>query len=480
MKWLRQQAFVNNEWINGANGGQFEVFNPADGKQITQVADLEASDVIKACDQATSAFNTWSKTTSEFRAKLLRKWYHLILQEQYELALLLTSEQGKPLAEAVGEINYGAAYFEWFAEEARRAYGDIIPTHELHKRIMVTKQPVGVAGIITPWNFPVAMIARKAAAALAAGCTVVVKPSELTPLSALALAALAAEAGLPAGVFNVVTTTQAAKTGVVFCTHPAVRKISFTGSTVVGKKLMAQAAEQLKSLTLELGGNAPFIVCEDADPAEAIKGLMQAKFRNAGQTCICANRVLVHQKVASEFMTGLIPEVEHLTCGPGTLSGVQVGPLIQAGAVAKVHGLILEAQQEGAQILTGGQVHALGGNFYQPTIITGLTAHMNIQQQEIFGPVIPITIFNTDEEVIALANATTAGLAAYFYSQNIDRIYRLAEALDYGMIGINTGLISTVVAPFGGIKESGFGREGSKYGLEEYLYKKYWCLELNS
>lgn len=479
MKWLREQAFINNEWVNGASARRFAVFDPAEGAQIAMVADLDEGDMQRACDRAAEAFATWSKSTAGHRANLLRQFYELLVREQDELALLLTTEQGKPLKEARNEILYGASYFEWFAEEARRVYGDIIPGHEPTKRIMVTKQPVGVAAIITPWNFPMAMIARKAAAALAAGCTVVIKPSEFTPLSALALAALAQEADLPAGVFNVVTTTQAGRAGQVFCNHSAVRKISFTGSTGIGKQLIVQAAAQVKQLTLELGGNAPFIVCEDADVPAAIKGLLDAKFRNAGQTCVCANRVFVHCSVAEKFICDLRTEVEQLVCGPGLQAGVQIGPLIHERALTKVHQLVQEAKEKGAQVVTGGKPHALGGNFYQPTIISGIKEDMSIRHQEIFGPVIPIITFSSDDEVIRLANDTAAGLAAYFYSRDISRIYRLAEALDYGMVGINTGLISTAVAPFGGIKESGYGREGSKYGLDEYVYKKYWCLELS-
>jgi succinate-semialdehyde dehydrogenase / glutarate-semialdehyde dehydrogenase len=474
-KWLKSQAFINGSWVQADSGKTMNVTNPFDNSLITNVPDMGQPETQRAIEAAHQAFQTWKKTTAGERARLLKQLFSLLMENQTDLAHLLTLEQGKPLAEAKGEIGYGASYMEWFAEEARRNYGDTIPGHDADKRILVVKQPVGVVGIITPWNFPNAMLARKMAAALAAGCTMVIKPAEATPLSALALAALAEQAGFPKGVINIVTTSTPAVIGKELTSNTLVRKISFTGSTPVGKWLMQQSGQTLKKLSLELGGNAPFIVFDDADLDAAVAGAMISKYRNAGQTCVCANRIYVQSAVYQPFIEKLTRAVQALKVGNGLENGTTVGPLIDQKAFEKVDRLVKDAISKGAKLLIGGKKHACGGTFYEPTILTDANKEMALTQEEIFGPVAPIYRFETENEVIQKANDTPFGLAAYFYGQNMGRIWRVAEALEYGMVGINTGLISSVVAPFGGIKESGFGREGSKYGMDDYLEMKYMC-----
>lgn len=474
-KLLQTTAFINGQWQEAQNGKQFAVNNPFDGRLIAQVADCGVVETEAAISAAAEAFKKWQSFTAGKRARILRNWYELILANLEDLAHILTLEQGKPLAEAKGEIKYGASFIEWFAEEGKRAYGDIIPGHQRDKRITVLKQPVGVVAAITPWNFPSAMITRKVAPALAVGCTVVVKPSEETPLSALALAVLADEAGIPPGVFNVVSSKQAQAVGETLTSSKIVRKLSFTGSTAVGKILMQQSAASLKKLSLELGGNAPFIVFDDANIEEAVAGAVMAKFRNTGQTCICANRFYVQASIYEEFTAKFTAAVKQLQLGSGLEKDVSIGPLINESGLKKVDQLVKDATSKGAAIKLGGQAAAQGPLFYEPTILTGVARNMQISQEEIFGPVAPIFSFQTEAEVIGLANDTSAGLAAYFYGQHYARLWRVAEALEYGMVGINTGMISTTVAPFGGMKESGFGREGSKYGLDDFLEIKYVC-----
>lgn len=472
---LINKAYINGEWLDANDGKTFAVTNPATDALIAEVPDMGKAETQTAIEAAHQAFPLWKNKTAEERAILLRKLFDLLIANVDDLGELLTTEQGKPLTEAKGEIRYGASYIEWFAEEARRIYGDVIPGHNADKRILVIKQPVGVVGIITPWNFPNAMLARKLAAALAAGCTVVIKPAEATPLSALALAFLAEQAGIPKGVINIVTTSTPSVVGTELTTNPLVRKISFTGSTAVGKLLMKQCADTVKKMSMELGGNAPFIVFDDADLDEAVQGAMISKFRNAGQTCVCANRLYVQSGVYDAFVEKLSAAVAQLKVGNGMETDMNIGPLIDEKALAKVNSLVADALSKGATIAKGGQNHALGKTFYEPTILANATTDMRLTNEEIFGPVAPIYRFDTEGAVIELANATEFGLAAYFFGQNINRIWRVAEALEYGMVGINTGLISTPVAPFGGIKESGFGREGSKYGLDDYLEMKYLC-----
>ncbi|MEN9611023.1 MAG: Succinate-semialdehyde dehydrogenase [Bacteroidota bacterium] len=474
-KWLKSQAFINGSWVHADSGKTMEVTNPFDNSLITNVPDMGQPETQRAIEAAHQAFQSWKKTTAGERARLLKQLFSLLMEHQTELAYLLTLEQGKPLAEAKGEIGYGASYIEWFAEEARRNYGDTILGQEADKRILVIKQPIGVVGIITPWNFPNAMLTRKMAAALAAGCTIVIKPAEATPLSALALAALAEQAGFPKGVINIVTTSTPVVIGKELTSNPLVRKISFTGSTPVGKWLMQQSGQTLKKLSLELGGNAPFIVFDDADLDAAVAGAMISKYRNAGQTCVCANRIYVQSAVYQPFIEKLTQAVKALKVGNGLENGTVIGPLIDQKAFEKVDRLVKDAISKGAKLLTGGKKHAFGGTFYEPTILTDANKEMALTQEEIFGPVAPIYRFETENEVIQKANDTPFGLAAYFYGQNMNRIWRVAEALEYGIVGINTGLISTAVAPFGGIKESGFGREGSKYGMDDYLEMKYMC-----
>ena len=475
---LRDKAYINGGWADAATGATFPIVNPATGETLARVPDMGAAETRLAIEAAHRAFPAWQARSASERAGLLRRWYELMVANQEDLGRILTAEQGKPLPEAQGEIRYGASFVEWFAEEARRVYGDIIPGHEANKRILVLRQPVGVCGIITPWNFPNAMIARKVAPALAAGCTVVIKPAEATPLSALAMAELAERAGFPPGVINVVTAAQPAAVGETLTSSPLVRKISFTGSTRVGKLLMAQCASTVKRLSLELGGNAPFIVFDDADLDAAVAGAIASKYRNAGQTCVCANRLYVQEGVAAAFAEKLSAAVQRLPVGNGFDPGVLIGPLINQAALDKVERLMGDAVNKGARVITGGQRHPLGGTFYEPTVLLGASSNMALAHEEIFGPVAPIFTFSTEAEAIRLANDTEYGLAAYFYGRDVNRVFRVAEALEYGIIGVNTGLISTAVAPFGGVKESGFGREGSKYGMEEFLEMKYVCVEV--
>ena len=474
-KLLRTDAYLNGQWVAAEDGRTFAVHDPFTNEVLTEVADLGAKQTERAIGAATDAFPAWCKRTAEARSRLLRKWYELLLQHQEDLAYLMTREQGKPLSESRGEVSYGASFIEWFAEEGRRAYGDIIPAHREDTRILTLKQPVGVVAAITPWNFPIAMITRKVAPALAVGCTVVVKPAEDTPLCALALAQLADQAGIPPGVFNVVPTSRPREVGEVLTQDARVRKLSFTGSTATGKQLMAQSAGTLKKLSLELGGNAPFIVFDDADIEGGVAGAMVSKYRNGGQTCVCANRIYVQSGVYDRFVTALALAVQRLRVGNGLDEATDIGPLINTAALEKVERLVADAVAKGAEVRLGGQRLPIADRAYAPTLLEGVDASMEIAQEEVFGPVAPVFRFATEEEVIALANDTPYGLAAYFYGRDHARIWRVAEALDYGMVGINTGLISTAVAPFGGVKESGFGREGSKYGLEEYLVTKYLC-----
>jgi succinate-semialdehyde dehydrogenase/glutarate-semialdehyde dehydrogenase len=472
---LRTLAFIGNRWTAADSGATFPVTDPFDGTQLARVADLGTSETVAAIDAAEQAFPGWKKRTAENRANTLLRWHDLLLEHRDDLALLMTSEQGKPLTEARGEVDYGAGFIRWFAEEGRRAYGDLIPPHREDVRILVRKEPVGIAAIITPWNFPIAMITRKVAAALAVGCTVVIKPAEDTPLCALALAELAKRAGFPAGVINVVPTSRPAEVGDALLRDGRVRKLSFTGSTETGKLLMRKSADTLKKLSLELGGNAPFIVFEDADPEAAVAGAMVAKFRNGGQTCVCANRIFVQDAVHDRFVDLLTQAVATLRTGRGTEEGTDIGPLINDAALRKIERLVADARDRGAEVVTGARGAEAGPRCYQPTILVNASAEMELAREEVFGPVAPIFRFSGEAEVIRQANATPYGLAAYFYGRDHARIWRVAEALEYGMVGINTGLISTPVAPFGGVKESGFGREGSRYGLDEYLTTKYLC-----
>ncbi len=474
---FRTRAYIDGLWVSAEDQSTFPVINPFDGSLLGDVADLGKKETALAIQAAQKAFSAWRSSTAGRRAKLLRKWYELQLENLEDLATLLTLEQGKPLAESRGEIKYGASFVEWFAEEARRVYGDIIPGHGTDKRVIVLKQPVGVVAAITPWNFPNAMITRKVAPALAAGCTVVIKPAEDTPLSALALAQLADEAGFPPGVINVIPTNQPAQVGKELTSNPVVRKLSFTGSTKTGKLLMAQCADTVKKVSLELGGNAPFIVFKDADVDAAVAGAMASKYRNAGQTCICANRIYTQASIYDEFTEKLKEAVTSQKAGSGLEADVKIGPLINEAALQKVERLVADAVAKGAGILTGGKKMENGyRNFYEPTVLVNVDTSMEISSEEIFGPVAPVFSFDTEDEVIQKANDTTYGLAAYFYGRDYAQIWRVAEALEYGMIGINTGMISTPVAPFGGVKESGIGREGSKYGIEEYLEIKYLCI----
>jgi succinate-semialdehyde dehydrogenase/glutarate-semialdehyde dehydrogenase len=472
---FRQQCYVDGRWRDAEGGATHEVANPADGRRIGTVPRMGAAETRQAIDAADKAWPAWRSKTAKERSAVLRKWADLQLANADDLALIMTAEQGKPLAEARSEIAIGAAYTEWFAEEAKRVYGDVIPTIGNDRRLLAIKQPVGVCAAITPWNFPSSMITRKVSPALAAGCTVVIKPAEATPYSALALAALAERAGFPAGVLNVVI-GNAKAIGGEMCANPLVRKLSFTGSTEVGRRLMEQVAPTIKKLSLELGGNAPFIVFDDADLDAAAEGAVVSKYRNTGQTCVCANRLFVQEKVYDAFAAKLAERVRALKVGPGTDAGVTQGPLINKAALDKVEEHVADAKSHGARVVTGGKRHALGGTFYEPTVLADVTPEMKIFREETFGPVAPLIRFSTDAEVIELANRTEFGLASYFYSRDIGRIWRAAEALEYGMVGVNTGLITTEVAPFGGVKESGLGREGSKYGIEEYVEIKYICL----
>jgi succinate-semialdehyde dehydrogenase / glutarate-semialdehyde dehydrogenase len=471
------KSLVGNDWVStSASGKTFDVTNPANGEVIATLPDLDRAEVTKAIDVAYIAQKAWAKKTGKERAAILRKWNDLMVANADDLATILTMEMGKPWPEARGEILYGASYVEWFAEEAKRVYGDTIPGHQADKRIMVIKQPIGVVGAITPWNFPNAMLARKVAPALAVGCAMVSKPAAQTPLSALALAILAERAGLPAGLFSVITATDAAMVGQELCANDKVRKLTFTGSTNVGRILMRQGADQIMKLGLELGGNAPFIVFDDADLDAAVEGAMISKYRNAGQTCVCANRLYVQSGIYDAFAKKLAEKVGQLKVGDGFTEGVTTGPLIDANAIKKVKEHVADAVSKGAKIALGGGGADAGELFFQPTILTGVTTAMKVATEETFGPVAPLFKFETEEEVVDLANATEFGLASYFYSKDLAKIFRVAEALEYGMVGVNTGLISTEVAPFGGIKQSGLGREGSKYGIDDYTEIKYICL----
>ncbi|KVE37559.1 NADP-dependent succinate-semialdehyde dehydrogenase [Burkholderia sp. BDU5] len=472
---LRKRAFVAGEWQAADDGATFEVRNPATGAPIGTVPAMGAAETRRAIDAANAAWPAWRKKTAKERAAILRKWHDLMVAHADDLALILTTEQGKPLTEAKGEIGYAASFLEWFAEEGKRVYGDTIPTPAADKRIVVTKEPVGVCAAITPWNFPAAMITRKVGPALAAGCPIVVKPAEATPFSALAMAVLAERAGVPAGVFSVVTGDPKAIGGEL-TSNPIVRKLSFTGSTPVGRLLMAQCAPTVKKVSLELGGNAPFIVFDDADLDAAVDGAIASKYRNSGQTCVCTNRFYVHEKVYDAFAEKLSAAVAKLKVGLGTEAGVVQGPLINEAAVKKIESHIADALGKGARVTTGGKRHALGHGFFEPTVLTGVTADMKVAKDETFGPLAPLFRFSTDDEAIRHANDTEFGLAAYFYSRDIGRVWRVAESLEYGMVGINTGIISNEVAPFGGVKQSGLGREGSHYGIDDYVVIKYMCL----
>ncbi|HSE77292.1 MAG TPA: NADP-dependent succinate-semialdehyde dehydrogenase [Alphaproteobacteria bacterium] len=472
---FREQAYIDGEWIDADRKAVIEVVDPATREIIGVVPKVEAAETRRAVDAAARAYPAWRAKTAKERAVVLRRWADLMMANQDDLGLLMTTEQGKPLAEAKGEVAYAASFLEWFGEEAKRAYGDTIPQHQADKRIVVVKEPVGVVACITPWNFPAAMITRKAGPAIAAGCTVVAKPASQTPYSALALAELGARAGLPKGVFNVVT-GGAKDVGGELTSNPTVRKLSFTGSTEIGRVLMAQCAPTIKKISLELGGNAPFIVFDDADLDAAVDGAILSKYRNTGQTCVCANRFLVQGKVYDAFAGKLAEAVGKLKVAPGTEPGATQGPLIDDNAVAKVEEHVKDALAKGAKIVTGGKRHALGGTFYEPTVIANVDTQMLVAREETFGPVAPLFRFEREEDAIRLANDTEFGLAAYFYGRDIGRVWRVAEALEYGIIGINTGLISTEVAPFGGMKQSGLGREGSHYGLDEFLEVKYLCM----
>lgn len=474
---FRQQAFIQGKWCDAESKKTIEVTNPANAQLLGTVPKMGANETRAAIEAANQALPAWRALTAKERATLLRRWFDLMMANQDDLAKLMTLEQGKPLAEAKGEIAYAASFIEWFAEEGKRIYGDTIPGHQADKRLIVIKQPIGVTAAITPWNFPAAMITRKAGPALAAGCTMVLKPASQTPFSALALAELAQRAGIPDGVFNVVTGS-ASEVGNELTGNPLVRKLSFTGSTEIGRQLMQQCAKDIKKVSLELGGNAPFIVFDDADLDKAVDGALASKFRNAGQTCVCANRLYVQDGVYDAFAKKLQAAVEKLTLGDGLAQGVTTGPLIDEKAVAKVKEHIEDALSKGARIITGGQPHELGGNFFQPTILVDVPASAKVAKEETFGPLAPLFRFKDEADVVAQANDTEFGLAAYFYARDLSRVFRVGEALEYGIVGINTGIISNEVAPFGGIKASGLGREGSKYGIEDYLEIKYMCIGL--
>jgi succinate-semialdehyde dehydrogenase / glutarate-semialdehyde dehydrogenase len=475
---LETRAFVGGDWIDADDGRTFAVTNPARGDVIAEVADLSRTEVARAIDAACEAQKAWAARSAKERAAVLRKWFDLMVANADDLATILTAEMGKPLAEAKGEILYGAAFVEWFGEEAKRVYGETIPGHQADKRITVLRQPIGVAASITPWNFPNAMIARKVAPALAAGCGFVGRPAAETPLSALAMAVLAERAGLPAGIMSIVTSSRSSDIGKEFCENPRVRKLTFTGSTEVGRILLRQAAEQVMQCSMELGGNAPFIVFDDADLDAAVQGVIMSKYRNNGQTCVCANRIYVQAGVYDAFAAKLQAAVEKMKVGDGLTDGVDLGPLINSAAVGKVREHIEDAVSKGGKVLTGGKAHALGGSFFEPTIITGVTQEMVVAKEETFGPLAPLFRFETEEEAIALANDTIFGLAAYFYARDVGRVTRVQEGLEYGIVGVNTGIISTEVAPFGGVKQSGLGREGSRHGIEDYLEMKYVCLSV--
>ena len=472
---FREQCYIDGTWNDADDGGKIETENPADGSIIGTVPRMGTAETRRAIQAASSAYPNWRALTGKERGVFLRNWFELIREHREDLAVLLTTEQGKPLVESRAEVLYGASFVEWFAEEAKRVYGDTIPGHQQDKRIVVTKEPVGVVASITPWNFPLAMVTRKVAPALAAGCTIVAKPSSRTPHTALALAWLSEQAGIPRGVINILSGASS-KIGGEMTSNPAVRKLSFTGSTEAGKRLMEQCAGTVKKMLMEFGGNAPFIVFDDADLESAVEGAVQSKFRNAGQTCVCANRIFVQDGVYDEFNERLTGAVSALNVGNGLDEGTDIGPLIDPQAVKKVEGHVQEARAKGARVLTGGDRHARQGNFYLPTVLADTTHDMAISREETFGPVAPVYRFMTEADAVRMANDTEYGLAAYFYTRDITRVWKVAEALEYGIVGINTGLISTEVAPFGGMKESGIGREGSRYGIEEFLEIKYLCM----
>jgi succinate-semialdehyde dehydrogenase/glutarate-semialdehyde dehydrogenase len=472
---LRAQALIAGSWVDADNRETFAVTDPATGAVIGTVPMMGAAETKRAIEAARVAQLSWRRKTAKERSAVMRKWHELMLENADDLALLMTTEQGKPLAEARGEVVYAASFLEWFAEEAKRVHGDVLSTPANDRRLVVIKEPIGVCAAITPWNFPLAMITRKSGPALAAGCAMVLKPAEDTPLSALALAVLAERAGVPAGLFSVIT-GDAIAIGGELTSSPVVRKLTFTGSTEVGRILMRQSADTIKKLSLELGGNAPFIVFDDADLDAAVEGAMASKYRNAGQTCVCANRLYVHEKVYDKFAEKLVAAVARLKVGNGLEPGVLQGPLINGDAIEKIESHIADAVAKGARVLTGGKRHQLGGTFFEPTVLADVTPAMIVAKEETFGPLAPLFRFSTDEEVVAMANDTEFGLASYFYSRDIGRIWRVAEDLEYGMVGINTGLISNEIAPFGGIKQSGLGREGSSYGIEDYLETKYLCM----
>ena len=472
---LKSRAYASGSWITSENSGVMEVMDPADGLMIGHVPTLSAADVEGAISYAAEAMTSWKREPAANRGALLRRWYELVTEAAEDLASLITAELGKPLAEARGEVAYAASYIEWYASAATRIDGEIIPGPSADKRVLVLKEPVGLCAAITPWNFPAAMVTRKVAPALAAGCAILVKPASQTPLTCLAIAELALRAAIPAGLFTVLT-GKSSVIGPVLTGSSVIRKLSFTGSTEVGKQLVRDSADTMKKITMELGGNAPFIVFEDADLSAAVEGLMASKFRGSGQTCVCANRILVHHSVAERFTTLLTEAIEKLVVGPGTKEGITQGPLINEAAAVKVERLIADAVSRGAIIVLGGKRHVLGSTFFEPTLLSNCNRTMGIAREEIFGPVAPIFTFKTDDEAIALANNTQFGLAAYFYSRDLARVWRVAEALECGMVGVNTGVISNAAAPFGGIKESGFGREGSRHGINDYLSLKYVCM----
>ncbi|MGC9420115.1 MAG: NAD-dependent succinate-semialdehyde dehydrogenase [Rhodovulum sp.] len=475
---LATQAYVGGQWIDADDGATFEVTNPATGQAICTVPDLTRAETARAIEAGRVAQKDWAAKTAKERANILRKWFDLMMAAQEDLAVILTAEMGKPMSESRGEIAYGASFIEWFAEEAKRIYGETIPGHQADKRLTVIRQPIGVTAAITPWNFPNAMITRKAGPALAAGCSMVIKPAGETPLSALAMAVLAERAGVPKGVLSVVTSSRSSDIGREFCENPTVRKLTFTGSTEVGRILLEQAAGQVMKCSMELGGNAPFIVFDDADLDAAVQGAIACKFRNNGQTCVCANRIYVQAGVYDAFAEKLATAVAGLRVGDGLDDGTDLGPLISDDALAKVEEHIADATAKGAQVLSGGQRHARGGTFYEPTVVTGATQEMQFACEETFGPVAPLFQFETEDDVIAMANDTIFGLASYFYARDLSRVYKVAEALEYGIVGVNTGIISTEVAPFGGVKQSGLGREGSRHGIEDYLEMKYICMSV--
>jgi succinate-semialdehyde dehydrogenase/glutarate-semialdehyde dehydrogenase len=472
---FRQQCYINGNWLDADSGESIDVTNPATGEKLGTVPKMGAEETRRAIEAAEEAFSSWRRTTAYEKSQVLRRWFDLMMEHKEDLSIIMTAEQGKPINESRGEINYAASYIEWFAEEARRVYGDTVPAHSNDKRIILIKQPVGVTAAVTPWNFPAAMITRKAAPALAAGCTMVIKPATATPFSALALAELGERAGLPPGALSVVTGSAGAIGGEL-TGNPIVRKLTFTGSTKIGKKLIEQCAGTVKKTSMELGGNAPFIVFDDADLDAAVEGALESKFRNTGQTCVCTNRLLVQDGVYDAFAEKLVQAVGKMKVGNGMEEDTEQGPLIDVGAMETVEALVQDAIDKGGKVLLGGKRHELGGSFFEPTVVADVTTDMRVAREETFGPFAPLFRFKTEKEAIRMANDTEFGLASYFYTRDVGRIFRVSEALEYGIVGINAGLISTAVAPFGGVKESGFGREGSKYGMEDYLEIKYLCM----